>query len=105
MKIGRKRSIGEYQPRKFELERTNVWSFPEGGGNSPKRLQEKPASQMVRNLILRYSKPEERILDQICGSGTVLKECKILGRRDIGVDINYDYINANFDRLNFDYTH
>jgi len=101
VKIGRKRSIGEYQPRKFELERTNVWSFPEGGGNSPKRLQEKPASQMVRNLILRYSKPEERILDQICGSGTVLKECnlkecKILGRRDIGVDINYDCINANF---------
>ncbi|MCL7388372.1 MAG: DNA methylase [Thaumarchaeota archaeon] len=106
IKIGEKRGIEEYQPRDFILETTNVWSFPERGawathqgdfrGNWP--------PQMVRNIILRYSKPGETVLDQMCGSGTTLIECKLLGRNAIGVDINLDCIMLTRDRLNFDYT-
>lgn len=59
---------------------------------------------MARNIILRYSKPEEWILDQMCGSGTTLVECKLLGRNAIGVDTNPDCIYLTRDRLNFDYT-
>lgn len=106
VKIGQPKKIAEYQPKNFELEKTNVWSFPERGtwathqgnfrGNWP--------PQMARNLILRYSKPGETVLDQMCGSGTTLIECKLLGRNAIGVDINPDCIMLTRDRLNFNYT-
>ena len=58
---------------------------------------------MARNIILRYSKPSETVLDQMCGSGTTLIECKLLGRNAIGVDINPDCIMLTRDRLGFEY--
>lgn len=106
VKIGQPKRIKEFQPKDFELESTNVWSFPERGkwathqgnfrGNWP--------PQMARNIILRYSKPGELVLDQMCGSGTTLIECKLLGRNAIGVDINPACIMLTRDRLDFSYT-
>ncbi len=104
-KIGEKKRIKKFAPDNFELEATNVWSFPKRGdwathkgdyrGNWP--------PQLVRNVILRYSKPGETVLDQMVGSGTTLIECKLLGRNGIGVDINKNYIMLTRDRLNFRY--
>jgi len=105
IKIGQPKEIKQYQPEQFELERMNAWSFPERGkwathqgnfrGNWP--------PQMARNIILRYSKPGETVLDQMCGSGTTLIECKLLGRNAVGVDINPDCIMLTRDRLDFKY--
>jgi DNA modification methylase len=39
----------------------------------------------------------------MCGSGTTLVECKLLGRNAIGVDINRDAIMVTLDRLNFQF--
>jgi SAM-dependent methyltransferase len=58
---------------------------------------------MVRNIVLRYSKPSETVLDQMCGSGTTLIECKLLGRNGIGVDINQDCVMITRDRIDFEY--
>jgi len=44
--------------------------------------------QIARRLIERHSKPNDTALDLFCGSGSVLAEGKILGRRSIGIDIN-----------------
>jgi DNA modification methylase len=106
IEIGQPKKIIEFQPKEFELEKINVWSFPQRGtwathkgnfrGNWP--------PQMARNIILRYSKPREWVLDQMCGSGTTLVECKLLGRNAIGVDINKNCIMLTRDRLNFEYT-
>ncbi|MEM2130456.1 MAG: site-specific DNA-methyltransferase [Candidatus Bathyarchaeia archaeon] len=105
IKLGQAKKIKQYQPEEFELERTNSWSFPKRGkwathqgnyrGNWP--------PQMARNIILRYSKPGETVLDQMCGSGTTLIECKLLGRNAIGVDINPHAIILTRDRLSFEY--
>jgi DNA modification methylase len=105
IKIGKQKKIKTLQPETFELERTNVWSFPQRGkwathegnfrGNWP--------PQVARNLILRYSKPNELVLDQMCGSGTTLIECKLLNRNGIGVDINSNCIMLTRDRLDFEY--
>jgi len=105
IKIGQPKKIKQYQPEQFELERMNTWSFPKRGkwathqgnfrGNWP--------PQMARNLILRYSKPNETVLDQMCGSGTTLIECKLLRRNAIGVDINPNCIMLTRDRLDFEY--
>lgn len=91
------------QPTNFELEGTTLWSYPQRGdwathkgdyrGNWP--------PQMVRNIILRYSEPRDLVLDQMCGSGTTLVECRLTGRNALGVDINPDCIMLTRDRLNF----
>ena len=106
IKIGQKKKIKTFQPKNFELEGTNVWSYPHRGdwathkgdyrGNWP--------PQMVRNILLRYSKKGDVVLDQMVGSGTTLIECKLLGRNGIGVDINKNCIMLTRDRLNFRYT-
>lgn len=103
--IGKHLKVKKLQPENFELETNTVWSFPKRGdwathkgnyrGNWP--------PQMARNVILRYSKPNEEVLDQMIGSGTTLIECKLLGRNGIGVDINPDAIMLTKDRLNFSY--
>jgi len=103
--IGHLHKIKAFQPSDFQLETTSVWSFPERGdwathkgdyrGNWP--------PQLARNLILRYSKPKELVLDQMCGGGTTLVECKLLGRNAIGIDINRDAVMLSLDRLNFEY--
>lgn len=97
--------IARDSSRYFELETTNLWSFLNRGkwathqgdfrGNWP--------PQMARNIISRYSKPKETVLDQMCGSGTTLIECKLLGRNAIGVDINLDHVMLTRDRLDFQY--
>ncbi|MEM4717363.1 MAG: DNA methyltransferase [Desulfurococcaceae archaeon] len=105
IKIGEKRQIKEYQPRDFTLETTTVWSFPERGDWATHKGDYRGnwSPRLVRNLLLRYTKPSEWVLDQMCGSGTTLVECKLLGRNAIGVDINYEAVILSMDRLNFTY--
>ena len=43
---------------------------------------------VARTLIERYTKPDERVLDPFCGSGTLLVEALVTGRRGVGVDID-----------------
>jgi len=54
-----------------------------------------------RNLILRYSKPGDWILDQFMGSGTTLVEAKLLNRNAVGVDINPQSVSISETNLKF----
>lgn len=103
--VGRPHSIKRYQPSDFVLETTTVWSFPDRGDWATHRGDYRGnwAPQIPRNLILRYTRPGELVLDPMCGSGTTLVECKLLGRNAIGVDINYEAVILTLDRLNFTY--
>ena len=53
-----------------------------------------------RNLILRYSKEGDWVLDQFMGSGTTLVEAKLLNRNVIGVDINPRAISISEEIFN-----
>ncbi|MEM1550183.1 MAG: DNA methyltransferase [Candidatus Methanomethylicia archaeon] len=103
--VGRRYKIEKYQPDNFVLEKTTVWSFPDRGDWATHRGDYRGnwAPQIARNLILRYSRLGELVLDQMCGGGTTLVECKLLGRNAIGIDINYDAVILTIDRLNFSY--
>ena len=82
-------------PEKFKLEDTTIWSFPERGSwaTHSGKYRGNWSPYIPRNLILRYSKKNDWILDQFLGSGTTLIEAKLLGRNAIGVDINSEAIN------------
>ncbi len=56
---------------------------------------------MPRNLILRYSKPGDWVLDQFMGSGTTLVEAKLLNRNAVGVDINPQSVSISETNLQF----
>lgn len=56
---------------------------------------------MSRNLILRYSKPGDWVLDQFMGSGTTLVEAKLLNRNAVGVDINPQSVLISETNLKF----
>ena len=92
------------EPNNFELEMTSVWSFKERGDwathNPNYRGNWSP--YIPRNLLLRYSKEKDLVLDQFAGGGTTLVEAKILNRNCIGIDINSDAIKICKKAINFD---
>ncbi len=91
------------QPDTFRLENTTIWSFKERGnwathkgdyrGNCP--------PQVPRNLILKYTKEADIILDPFCGSGTTMIETKLLNRKGVGIDINIETLKLAYSRINF----
>ncbi len=82
-----------------------MWSFPDRGSwaTHSGNYRGNWTPFVPRNLILRYSKPNEWVLDQFLGSGTTLVEAKLLGRNAIGIDINEKSILISKGNLNFDY--
>lgn len=83
-------TIVSWEPKNFKLETGTIWRFPKRGnwathsgnyrGNWP--------PQLPRNLILRYTKLGDFVLDPFVGGGTTIIECKLLGRNALGIDIN-----------------
>jgi len=107
IKLSKRQRIPErkLQPKDFKLEGTNVWSFPHRGDWATHKgdFRGNWAPQVARNIILRYSKIGDTVLDQMAGSGTTLIECKLLGRNCIGVDINPACVMLMRNRLDFEY--
>jgi DNA modification methylase len=91
------------KPECFNLETTSIWSFPDRGKwathNGKYRGNWSP--YVPRNVILRYSKEGDIVLDQFMGSGTTLIETKLLNRKGIGIDINSEAVNIAKRNLRF----
>ena len=90
-------------PERFKLEDTTIWSFPERGNWATHSGEYRGnwSPYIPRNIILRYSKKKDWILDQFLGSGTTLIEAKLLGRNAIGVDINPEAVKLANKNLKF----
>lgn len=91
------------QPNNFQLEPTTIWSFPDRGSwaTHSGKYRGNWSPYVPRNLILRYSKPGDWVLDQFLGSGTTLVEAKLLNRNAIGVDINSQSVSLSETNLQF----
>ena len=57
---------------------------------------------MVRNLILRYSKEKDHLLDCMIGGGTTAIEAKILNRHITCVDVNEEALERTKKALEFE---
>jgi DNA modification methylase len=107
VKIGKPWNIKEYSPpHDYKPEDSTVWSFPSRGdwATHSGNYRGNWSPYIPRNLINKYTSPGDTVLDQMCGSGTTLVECKLLGRNGIGMDVNPDALMVARDRLNFDYS-
>ncbi len=79
-----------FYPKNFKGEKTTVWSFKRRGNWATHSGEYRGnwSPYIPRNVILRYSKPREVVLDYFCGAGTTAVEAKLLSRRCIAFDIN-----------------
>lgn len=93
------------QPENFELETNTVWAFPDRGkwATHDAKYRGNWSPYIPRNVIMRYSKEGDVVLDQFVGGGTTAVEAKLTNRNFIGVDINPIAIEITNEKLNFDY--
>lgn len=87
----------------FKLEESSVWSFSERGNwatHNPK-YRGNFAPQIARNIIIKYSKEGDTVLDPMVGGGTTLIETKLLNRKGIGFDINPKAVEITTNLIGF----
>ena len=88
LKVSKK--IKTLYPKDFKEEQTTVWSFKQRGNwaSHSGEYRGNWSPYIPRNVILKYSKPGELVLDYFCGAGTTAVECRLLGRKCRAFDIN-----------------
>ncbi len=83
----------------------SVWDFGRSGGitnYSVHSIGEYPSKirpLVFHEIVKRFSKKGDIVLDPFCGCGTMAVECKILGRHSINYDINENAINLTKEKL------
>ena len=99
------KKIKKWEPDDFELEMNTVWSFPKRGNwaTHDAKWRGNWSPYIPRNLLLRYSKEGDLVLDQFAGGGTTLVEAKLLGRNIIGVDVNDTALERCKEKINFEW--
>lgn len=99
------KKITKWEPDDFELEMTTHWSFPKRGdwATHDAKWRGNWSPYIPRNIILRYSKEGDLVLDQFAGGGTTLVEAKLLNRDIIGVDVNDAALARCREKTDFEY--
>lgn len=87
----------------YSLQKTSVWSFPNRGSWATHKGDYRGnwSPHIPRNLILKYTKENDLVLDCFVGSGTTMIECKELNRNGIGIDINPTAISITKQRTSY----
>jgi len=88
--LGVSKKIKTLYPKDFKEEQTTVWSFKQRGNWATHSGEYRGnwSPYIPRNVLLKYSRPDELVLDYFCGAGTTAVECKLVGRKCIAFDIN-----------------
>lgn len=101
--LKRPKRIKCWVPKNFKEETTTIWSYKQRGdwATHDGRYRGNWSPYIPRNVILKYSKPGDVVLDYFVGGGTTAVEAKLLGRRCIAKDINPACIGLTRENLNF----
>ncbi len=101
--LKKRKKVKYWAPKNFKEENTTVWSFKQRGNwaTHDGRYRGNWSPYIPRNVILKYSKPGDVVLDYFVGGGTAAVEAKLLGRSCIARDINPAAIGLTKENLNF----
>jgi len=79
----------------LRVETTTLWEYPsqhyDAAGSTEQGSKDYAGatpSWVIWQLLTRYTREGDTVLDPMCGSGTTLDVCKDLGREGIGFDLN-----------------
>ncbi len=99
------KKITKWEPEDFELEMTTHWTFPKRGdwATHDAKWRGNWSPYIPRNIMLRYSKEGDCVLDQFAGGGTTLVEAKLLNRNIIGVDVNDVALERCREKIDFEH--
>lgn len=95
-----------YRKPDLTLQTTTLWDYP--SQHYGKETQGDPSyvgatpSYVIWNLLERYTRKNDLVVDPMCGSGTTIDVCKDLDRRYLGYDIapyREDILKADARRL------
>ncbi|NLI97334.1 methyltransferase domain-containing protein [bacterium] len=101
--LKKEKKITSLAPNEFKEEQNTVWSFKKRGNwaTHSGHYRGNWSPYIPRNVILKYSKPGELVLDYFCGAGTTAVEAKLLGRRCLALDINENAIALAKQNIDF----
>ncbi|MBY0370121.1 DNA methylase [bacterium] len=75
----------------LEVQTTTLWDYPSqhygGGAQGDKDYKGVTPAYVIWNLLERYTRENDVVVDPFCGSGTTLDVCQDMGRKGIGFDI------------------
>lgn len=97
------KKVKKLYPKDFKEEQTTIWSFKQRGdwATHGGEYRGNWSPYIPRNVILKYSKPGDVVLDFFVGGGTTAVEAKLLGRRCIASDINPACVGLKLENLKF----
>lgn len=76
----------------LRIQTTTLWEYPSQnygkGAQGDQNYAGATPSFILWNLLTRYTKEGDLVVDPMCGSGTTIDVCKDLRRRFLGYDIN-----------------
>ncbi len=76
---------------KLSKQVTTLWEYPSqhygSGMQGDKDYVGATPSYIIWNLLQRYTKPGDVVVDPMCGSGTTIDVCKDLQREGVGFDL------------------
>lgn len=90
------------KPVKDKKIKGNVWEYVVGKSKEDQEAKGHTAPfpcKLAEDHILSWSKKGDLVLDPMCGSGTMCKVAKKLGRNYIGIDISKEYCEIAQKRL------
>lgn len=80
-----------YKKPKLKLQTTTLWQYPsQHYGKSMQGDQNYAGatpSYIIWNLLQRYTRENDLVVDPMCGSGTAIDVCRDLNRRGLGYDV------------------
>jgi len=100
----KKKTIKSLIPKDFQIQKSTVWSFKQRGSwaTHSGKYRGNWSPYIPRNIILKYSKQGDLVLDYFCGAGTTAVESKLLGRKCIALDINPHAVELAKENSNFE---
>jgi DNA modification methylase len=76
----------------LRIQPTTLWDYPSQdygpGGQGVAGYPGATPSYIIWNLLQRYTRPNQLVVDPMVGSGTTLDVARELGRRALGYDVN-----------------